>query len=280
MSLPKRRSIVRPRTARKRNICSNAAKSSADFCPNAKSRPSRSKFRSSESFAEFFKGSGRHGSFHDDGVCAAAEHACCATKRSANRSCPSFPMKRARSVWTRSSAKSAFIRPRASSTSRSISSRCFIITKPRTARFSKKELPKPVRCRRSSRRAPAYATHGKHMIPFYIYYSMFGFQRIGDLMWLAGDIKAKGFLLGATAGRTTLNGEGLQHRTATACCSRAPIPTLLTYDPAFAYEVAVIIADGMRRMYRRGRGRFLLPHALQRKLRDAARCRQASKKAF
>src|SRR5882724_11185501 len=98
----------------------------------------------------------------------------------------------------------------------------------------------------------SYATHGKHMIPFYIYYSMFGFQRIGDLIWLAGDIKAKGFLLGATAGRTTLNGEGLQHQDGHSLLMASSIPTLMTYDPAFAYEIAIIIQDGMRRMYQEG----------------------------
>src|SRR5438552_1591762 len=95
----------------------------------------------------------------------------------------------------------------------------------------------------------AYASHAVNMIPFFIYYSMFGFQRIGDLMWLGGDIKAKGFLLGATAGRTTLNGEGLQHEDGHSLLLASTIPTLLTYDPAFAYEIAVIIQDGMRRMY-------------------------------
>ncbi|MEW6302623.1 MAG: pyruvate dehydrogenase (acetyl-transferring), homodimeric type [Verrucomicrobiota bacterium] len=98
----------------------------------------------------------------------------------------------------------------------------------------------------------SYATHGVNMIPFFIYYSMFGFQRIGDQMWLAGDIKAKGFLLGATAGRTTLNGEGLQHEDGHSLLLASTIPTLLTYDPAFAYEIAVIVQDGMRRMYRDG----------------------------
>src|SRR5262249_17727951 len=98
----------------------------------------------------------------------------------------------------------------------------------------------------------SYATHGRYMIPFYIYYSMFGFQRIGDLMWLAGDIKAKGFLLGATAGRTTLNGEGLQHQDGHSHILAGVVPNLLTYDPAFAFELAVIIADGMRRMYAEG----------------------------
>jgi len=95
----------------------------------------------------------------------------------------------------------------------------------------------------------SYATHGKYTIPFYIYYSMFGPQRVGDLMWLAGDIKAKGFLLGATAGRTTLNGEGLQHQDGHSFLLTSTIPTMITYDPAFAYEVAIIVADGMKRMY-------------------------------
>jgi pyruvate dehydrogenase E1 component len=94
-----------------------------------------------------------------------------------------------------------------------------------------------------------YATHGVPMIPFYIYYSMFGPQRVGDLFWLAGDIRAKGFLLGATAGRTTLNGEGLQHQDGHSLLHASTIPTCLPYDPAFGFELAVIIADGLRRMY-------------------------------
>jgi pyruvate dehydrogenase E1 component len=85
---------------------------------------------------------------------------------------------------------------------------------------------------------------------------MFGFQRIGDLIWLAGDIKAKGFLLGATAGRTTLNGEGLQHQDGHSLVLSSTSPTLATYDPAFTYEMAVIIADGMRRMYVEGEDLF------------------------
>jgi pyruvate dehydrogenase E1 component len=95
----------------------------------------------------------------------------------------------------------------------------------------------------------AYANLGVQTFPFFIYYSMFGFQRVGDLIWLAGDIRAKGFMLGATAGRTTLNGEGLQHQDGHSHLVAGTIPTLLTYDPAFAYELAVIVQDGMRRMY-------------------------------
>ena len=95
----------------------------------------------------------------------------------------------------------------------------------------------------------SYASHGVPMVPFYIYYSMFGPQRVGDLFWLAGDIRAKGFLLGATSGRTTLNGEGLQHQDGHSLLHASTIPTCLPYDPAFGYELAVIVADGLRRMY-------------------------------
>ncbi len=96
----------------------------------------------------------------------------------------------------------------------------------------------------------AYATHGVNTIPFFIYYSMFGFQRIGDLIWAAADMRARGFLLGGTAGRTTLNGEGLQHQDGHSHLLASPVPNCLAYDPAFAYEIAVIIQDGIRRMYR------------------------------
>ncbi|MBM4181359.1 MAG: pyruvate dehydrogenase (acetyl-transferring), homodimeric type [Betaproteobacteria bacterium] len=98
--------------------------------------------------------------------------------------------------------------------------------------------------------ATAYSTSGVQMIPFYIYYSMFGFQRIGDLAWAAGDSRARGFLLGATAGRTTLNGEGLQHEDGHSHLMAATIPNCVSYDPTFHYELAVIIQDGLRRMVR------------------------------
>ena len=97
--------------------------------------------------------------------------------------------------------------------------------------------------------ATAYANHGQAMIPFYIYYSMFGFQRVGDLVWAAGDMQARGFLLGGTAGRTTLAGEGLQHQDGHSQIVASTIPNCVSYDPAFAYELAVIVQDGMRRMY-------------------------------
>jgi len=95
----------------------------------------------------------------------------------------------------------------------------------------------------------SYSTHCVNMIPFFIYYSMFGFQRVGDLVWAASDMRTKGFLLGGTSGRTTLNGEGLQHEDGHSHILFSVVPTIHTYDPAFAYEVAVILQDGLRRMY-------------------------------
>jgi len=97
--------------------------------------------------------------------------------------------------------------------------------------------------------ASAYSTHGLTMMPFYIFYSMFGFQRIGDLAWAAGDLQARGFLVGGTAGRTTLNGEGLQHQDGHSQLFASFIPNCISYDPTFHFEVAVIVHDGMRRMF-------------------------------
>ena len=99
--------------------------------------------------------------------------------------------------------------------------------------------------------ATSYSTHGIQMIPFYIYYSMFGFQRIGDLAWAAGDMRCRGFLLGGTAGRTTLAGEGLQHQDGHSHLQAQMIPNCVSYDPTFAYELAVIIHDGLKRMFER-----------------------------
>ncbi len=102
----------------------------------------------------------------------------------------------------------------------------------------------------------AYANHGVPMIPFYIFYSMFGFQRIGDFIWAAGDSRTRGFLLGATAGRTTLNGEGLQHEDGHSHVLALTVPNVVAYDPAFAFELAAILRDGIRRMYEQGEDVF------------------------
>ena len=96
--------------------------------------------------------------------------------------------------------------------------------------------------------ATAYSSSDIPMIPFYIFYSMFGFQRVMDLIWAAGDSRARGFLLGGTAGRTTLNGEGLQHEDGHSHVLASVVPSCVSYDPTYSYEVAVIIADGLRRM--------------------------------
>ena len=104
--------------------------------------------------------------------------------------------------------------------------------------------------------ATSYSTSAYPMVPFYIFYSMFGFQRIGDLAWAAGDSQARGFLIGATAGRTTLNGEGLQHQDGHSHLLASTIPNCVSYDPTYAYELAVIIHDGLHRMYNQGENRF------------------------
>ncbi|WP_290650341.1 pyruvate dehydrogenase (acetyl-transferring), homodimeric type, partial [Aquisalimonas sp.] len=102
----------------------------------------------------------------------------------------------------------------------------------------------------------SYSNHGIHMVAFYAYYSMFGFQRVGDLAWAAGDMQARGFLMGGTAGRTTLNGEGLQHQDGHSLLHASTIPNCIAYDPTFPYEMAVIIQDGLRRMYAAGENVF------------------------
>src|SRR5260370_8397541 len=96
--------------------------------------------------------------------------------------------------------------------------------------------------------ATSYSTSGVQMIPVYVYYAMCGFQGVGDLCWAAGDMRARGFLIGGTSGRTTLNGEGLQHQDGHSQIVASTIPNCVAYDPAFQYELAVIVQDGLRRM--------------------------------
>ena len=112
----------------------------------------------------------------------------------------------------------------------------------------------------------SYSAHDVQMVPFYIYYSMFGYQRVGDLVWAAGDSRTRGFMLGGTAGRTTLNGEGLQHEDGHSHVLFSVVPNCRAYDPTFGYEVAVIIQDGLRRMLVRAGGRLLLPDLDEREL--------------
>ncbi len=117
--------------------------------------------------------------------------------------------------------------------------------------------------------ATSYSTSNRIMMPFYVYYSMFGFQRIGDLAWAAGDMQARGFLLGGTSGRTTLNGEGLQHEDGHSHILANTIPNCVSYDPTFAHEVGVILHHGLKRMVEKQDNVYLLPHAAERKLRHA-----------
>ena len=124
--------------------------------------------------------------------------------------------------------------------------------------------------------ATSYAHRGVPMVPFFTFYSMFGFQRVGDLIWAAADARARGFLMGATAGRTTLLGEGLQHQDGHSQLLASTVPVCRSYDPAFAYETALIIRDGLHRMYPDGdptarRGRLLLP---DRSTTRTTRCRR------
>ena len=102
----------------------------------------------------------------------------------------------------------------------------------------------------------SYATYKVPMIPFYMYYSMFGFQRVGDMVWAFADARGKGFLMGGTAGRTTMLGEGLQHQDGHSHLLASTVPTCVSYDPAYVYELAVVVQDGIRRMYEKGEDCF------------------------
>ncbi len=204
---------------------------------------------------------------------------CCATRRSASSSCRSSPTRPAPSAWRRCSARSASTPTSGSSTSRWTATPCCTTRKPTTGRSWRRGSPRPARWPRSSPPAPPTPPTGCNTIPFFIFYSMFGFQRIGDLIWAAGDMRCRGFLLGATAGRTTLAGEGLQHQDGHSHLLAYPHPNLRAYDPAFAYELAVIVQDGMRRMYRGAGGGLLLPHRDERDLRHARHARRGARRA-
>ena len=115
--------------------------------------------------------------------------------------------------------------------------------------------------------ATSYSSHGVPMLPFYIFYSMFGFQRVGDLIWAAADSRARGFLLGATAGRTTLSGEGLQHQDGTSHLIASTIPNCVAYDPCYGYELALIVQDGIAPDAGSAGRRLLLRHGDERELR-------------
>ncbi len=187
--------------------------------------------------------------------------ACSRTRPSARASCRSSPTRRAPSAWPTCSAMSASIRRSASSTSPRTTTRSATTRRASTGQILEEGITEAGAIASWVAAATSYSAHGVAMLPFYIYYSMFGFQRVGDAIWAAADSRSRGFLLGATAGRTTLSGEGLQHQDGTSHLVAGTIPNCRAYDPCYAYELAVILDDGMRRMLRRAGGRLLLRHA-------------------
>ena len=162
--------------------------------------------------------------------------------------CRSSPTRPARSAWTPCSRSSRSTPPTARPTSRSTPSCCCPTARPRTARCWRRASPRRAPRPASSPPPPATPTAGVPMLPFFTFYSMFGFQRVGDLIWSASDSRARGFLLGATAGRTTLLGEGLQHQDGHSHVLASTVPTVEAWDPAFAYEMAIIVRHGIKEM--------------------------------
>ena len=179
--------------------------------------------------------------------------ACCATwpapRGSAPAWCRSSPTRPARSAWTRCSASSAST-PSQGQHYESVDAKLLLsYTESQDGQLLEEGITEAGSMSSFTAAGTSYATHGVPMVPFFIFYSMFGFQRVGDLIWAAADAQAKGFLLGATAGRTTLMGEGLQHQDGHSLVLASTVPTCQAYDPAFAYETATIIRHGLHRMY-------------------------------
>ena len=271
-----RRTTTRAPTPRRSSTSSSGAGRSAARCPRrivraaAAARPGRRRSTPSSPPAARRRSRRRWSS---PGSCATSS----ATRSSGRGSCRSSRTRRGPSAWTRCSRRSASTRRSASATSRSTrTSSCRTARRP-TARSSRRASPRPARWPASRRPARRTRRHGLATIPFYIFYSMFGFQRTGDQMWAFGDARGRGFLMGATAGRTTLTGEGLQHDDGHTQILASTVPNLRAYDPAFAYELAAVVRDGIERMYgAEARGRLLLRHDLQRELRPAGRGPRAS----
>jgi pyruvate dehydrogenase E1 component len=164
---------------------------------------------------------------------------------SARAWCPSWWTRPAPSAWKACSARSASTTPRASSTPRSTGPGDVLQGRD-NGQILQEGINEAGGMASWIAAATSYSTNNRIMIPFYVYYSMFGFQRIGDLAWAAGDMQARGFLLGGTSGRTTLNGEGLQHEDGHSHILAGTIPNCVSYDPTFAHEVAVIMHHGLR----------------------------------
>jgi pyruvate dehydrogenase E1 component len=191
-------------------------------------------------------------------------------------SCRSCPTRRAPSAWSRSSASHGIYSSPASSTSRSTPACCLFYQEAKDGQILEEGITEAGSMASFTAAGTAYATTAIDMIPFFIFYSMFGFQRIGDLIWAFGDQRGRGFLLGATSGRTTLNGEGLQHEDGHSHVLASTVPNCVAYDPAFHYELAVIIQDGLRRMYASARTSSTTSPSTTRTT-CSRRCRRASR---
>ena len=171
------------------------------------------------------------------------------TRSSAPGSCPSSPTRPARSGWTRCSASSRSTRRKGQKYDPVDAQLLLSYTESKDGQILEEGITEAGSMASFTAAGTAYATRGVPMVPFFIFYSMFGFQRVGDLIWAAADARARGFLLGATAGRTTLLGEGLQHQDGHSHLLASTVPSCEAYDPAFAYEMAAIIHHGIDRMY-------------------------------
>ena len=224
------------------------------------------------------RGQRRARELDDDGASSASSTRSSATTRSARAWCRSCPTSHGRSGWRGCSASSGSSPRSASSTSPRTPGTSCSTARTSTARSSRRASTSPARSPRGSPPRRRTRTTASAMIPFYVFYSMFGFQRVGDLAWAAGDSRARGFLIGGTAGRTTLNGEGLQHEDGHSHLLASVIPNCVAYDPTYAYEVAVIVRDGLRRMLDRAGGRLLLPHRDERELPRTRRCPRAPRR--
>ncbi len=172
----------------------------------------------------------------------------CATRRSASTSCPSCPTNRAPSAWKGMFRQLGIYSSVGQLYKPQDADQLMYYREDKAGQVLQEGINEAGAMSSWIAAATSYSTNDVPMIPFYIYYSMFGLQRVGDLAWLAGDMRARGFLLGGTAGRTTLNGEGLQHEDGHSHILASTIPNCVSYDPTFAYEVVVIIRDGIRRM--------------------------------
>ena len=196
--------------------------------------------------------------------------ACCfATNGSGAGLFPSFPTKPAPSGWIRYSREIGIYSPKGQRYEPVDSASLLYYRESTDGQILEEGITEAGAMSSLIAAGTSYSTHGVPMMPFFIYYSMFGLQRIGDLVWAAADMRTRGFMLGATAGRTTLNGEGLQHQDGHSHILASTVPTLAAYDPAFGYEIAVIVQDGMRRMYAENEDLFYLSDVVQRELRHA-----------